>query len=70
MLEKDLAYKEVGEVYLSGETITAYKVLTLFILPTETTVNRKKFTSFNEYFKKIVLLHKDIEVTSFEPALD
>jgi hypothetical protein len=55
------------EVPIKG--FTAYNLLTLLYMDHEIEIGGKKYSNFTEYFKKVILLHRDVEITPFEPAV-
>ena len=48
--------------------MTAFKILKIFYLEEEATINRKKYSSFAFYFKKLID-HSDINIGTWEPNI-
>jgi len=63
-------FKEVANAEFCFKSLSAYKVLKLYLLNNDDfKVSGKKYNNVIEYFKTSIALHKDLICPDYEPSL-
>jgi hypothetical protein len=69
MDEQGFKFEDITQEEVALKDFTAYNLVTLLYLDPEIDVGGKKFPNFIDYLKRVILQHKDVTTTPFEPSV-